>query len=94
MAQRYGTTHGLIDIGRGETRSYKELIEEMITLIEPDIEHFACQDEVSRVFAIIENGTSAQKQTRTYDEAIRSGDDSIAALNKVKQFLMTETLRV
>ncbi|MEO0367539.1 MAG: carboxylate-amine ligase [Pseudomonadota bacterium] len=92
MAQRYGTTHGLIDIGRGEIRPYKELVDELVEIIEPDIEHFGCADEVMHVYKIIEQGTSAQKQVAVYEQALEKSGLPSSAIFKVKQFLMRETL--
>ncbi len=88
-----GATHGLIDIGKAEIRPYEELVQELLEFIEPDIEFFACADEVNHVFNILEHGTSAQKQVREYEKSLKNNKVNSTALFKVKQFLMQETLR-
>ncbi|MDX1739402.1 MAG: carboxylate-amine ligase, partial [Alphaproteobacteria bacterium] len=91
-AQRYGHAKGLIDFGRGEIVEYKELLEEMIELTKEDQEALGCQKEVAHTREILRRGTSAENQTRIYDEAIMAGADDKEALNSVVDWLIKETM--
>ncbi|SPF80768.1 carboxylate-amine ligase [Pseudoprimorskyibacter insulae] len=77
-AQRYGTTEGLIDFGRGAIVPFPELIDEMIELIEEDAGVLRCLREVENARAIAIEGTSSQRQraaaagAQDHDSAMRA----------------------
>ena len=91
-AQRYGIDTGLIDFGRREIVSLKELVEELIELTEVDAKALDCVDEVEHVRTILERGTSAHRQINVYNESLESGRPEALALLDVVKFVVQETL--
>ena len=91
-AQRYGIDTGLIDFGRREIVSLKELVEELIELTEVDAKALGCVDEVAHVRTILERGTSAHRQIEVYNASLESGRPEALALLDVVKFIVQETL--
>lgn len=91
-AQRYGFEKGLIDFGRGQMVPYPQLLEEFLALIGEDADFFACRAEVEHARRIMQQGTSAHWQVRTYEEARAAGADPQEALRAVVDMLIRETL--
>ncbi len=91
-AQRYGIDQGLVDFGRGELVPYPELLEEMLVLIREDAQFFGCVAEVEHARAILDRGTSAHWQVKTYEEALSNGAPQDEALKAVVDMLVRETM--
>jgi len=91
-AHRYGIDEGLVDFGRGEIVPYKELLEELFELIEEDIAFFDCKAEIDNARAILDRGTSAHMQLRTFEAAQAAGKDDMEALKDVVDQLIAETM--
>lgn len=91
-AQRYGAAESLVDFGRGELVSFAGLIDEMVDLLREDAEHFRCVTEVEHAREIVRRGTSADRQIATYNAAINEGLDKQAALERVVDQLVDESL--
>ncbi len=91
-AQRYGIDTGLIDFGRREIVSLKELVEELIELTEVDAKALGCVDEVAHIRTILERGTSAHRQIDVYNASLESGRPEALALLDVVKFIVQETL--
>ena len=91
-AQRYGVEEGLVDFGKRCIVPYAELLEEMIDLVREDALHFGCLAEVEAARGILARGTSADRQRRTYRQALASGADPGAALRRVVDQLVAETV--
>jgi len=91
-AQRYGIDQGLVDFGRGEIVPYPELLEEMLVLIREDAQYFGCVAEVEHARAILDRGTSAHWQVKTYDDALSNGASQDEALKAVVDMLVKETM--
>ena len=91
-AQRYGIDKGLIDFGKGCIVPYPELLEEFLALIREDAEYFGCVEEVEHARTIVERGTSAHRQLKTYYEAKKAGADDREALKAVVDVLIEETV--
>ena len=91
-AQRYGIDQGLVDFGRGALVAYPELLEEMITLCAEDAEALDCTTEIAHARRIVERGTSAHRQVRTYRDAIAGGASEGEALQAVVDLLVDETM--
>lgn len=91
-AQRYGIDTGLIDFGRREIVSLKELVEELIELTEVDAKALDCVDEVEHIRTILERGTSAHRQIKVYNDSLESGRPEALALLDVVKFIVQETL--
>jgi len=90
-AQRYGFDEGLIDFGRGEVVPSSELLEEILDLVREDAEYFGCVAETEHAREILERGTSADRQTRSFHAAKADGADDAEALRAVVDMLIHET---
>lgn len=91
-AQRYGIEKGLIDFGITETVPYSELLDEILELTEEDADRLNCQAEVAHARTILERGTSADNQVRTYREALATGKTEDEALKAVTDWLIAATV--
>ncbi|MBT3532762.1 MAG: carboxylate-amine ligase [Rhodospirillaceae bacterium] len=92
-AQRYGITDTMVDFGLGKQVPYGELLAEIMDMVAPDAEALGCAEEVRHARQILARGTSAQSQVRIYEEALAEGMERQAALNKVVDWLIEETVR-
>ena len=92
LAQRYGLERGLVDFGRGQLVPYAQLVEEMLELIREDAEHFDCAAEVEHARTIVQRGTSAHWQIKTYEEAKARGANEKEALEEVVDMLIRESV--
>ncbi|RDE19948.1 carboxylate-amine ligase [Motiliproteus coralliicola] len=91
-AQRYGIDSGLIDF-RLETKvDFAELVEQWIELVGEAADQLGCSDEIRHARQIIQQGTSAHCQTRTYQQARAEGADHPQALEAVIDWLIEETV--
>ncbi len=91
-AQRYGVGDSLIDFGRGELVPYSELLEELTDLLAEDAAALGCTRELASALNILSRGTSAERQRRTYREALENGADVDEALKAVVDRLIEETV--
>lgn len=92
LAQRFGTTHTLIDFGKGEPVPFNALVEELIELIAEDAAFFGCEREVAHARSIVTEGTSSARQLAVYEKALIDGVPTKAALSAVVDRLVDETL--
>jgi carboxylate-amine ligase len=67
-AVRYGLDGKLIDFGRQEEVPVRELMEEYIALIEPEVEELGSRDAIEYIRTIMEMGTGADRQLRVFEE--------------------------
>lgn len=91
-AHRYGIDEGLLDFGRGEIAPFTDLIEEILELLQEDAAFFGCEHELNHMRTIIQQGTSAHRQVRAYEQALAEGMDHESALHAVVDLLIDETL--
>ena len=91
-AQRYGFEEGLFDFGKGEIVPYADLLEEIIALIIEDAGYFGCVAEVQHARRILERGTSAHWQIRSYNDATVGGASHEEALRAVVDMLIEQTM--
>jgi carboxylate-amine ligase len=89
-AQRYGTEAELIDFGRGELVPYRELLEELLGILEQDARALGCHDELMANLEILRHGNSAARQRAVYTAARADGCDNRAALARVTEHLVEE----
>ena len=92
LAQRFGPTHALIDFGKGAPVPFADLIDELVDLVGEDAAFFGCTAEVEHAREIAAEGTSADRQMRTYDRAVATGASAEEALKAVVDHLVEETL--
>ncbi|KAA3637535.1 MAG: carboxylate-amine ligase [Armatimonadetes bacterium] len=91
-AQRYGVDESLIDFGRGSLCSVADLAAELIEIVRDEATELGSIDHVEHIRSIVENGTSADRQRRVYEDAIAGGAESRDALNAVVDHLIAETV--
>ncbi|WP_224826462.1 carboxylate-amine ligase [Cognatishimia sp. MH4019] len=89
-AQRYGLTGGLIDFGAGAVVPCAQLIDELVELVTPHAAALGCLAEVQHAPMMLEDGTSAKRQMRTYHETREAGASNDEALKAVVQSLVDE----
>ena len=82
-AARYGIHGQMIDLGRRKEAPVRELIEELLELIDDVADELEIRDEIEYVHRIIDEGTSADRQMKVYRE---TGD-----LRAVVDHLVAET---
>ncbi|MEL7013491.1 MAG: carboxylate-amine ligase [Pseudomonadota bacterium] len=88
-AQRYGTTKGLIDLGRREIVSMPDLMQEIMELIEEDANACGSVKEMERIH-LMAHETSSSRQRAVYEGAIAEGADKEAALCAIVRHLVEE----
>lgn len=91
-AQRYGFDEGLIDFGKRRIVAYATLLDEILTLVREDAEHFDCVKEVEHARTILERGTSSHRQVARWEESKAGGKDETAALCDVVDLLREDTV--
>ena len=91
-AQRYGIDGTLVDFGRGEMVPYRQLLEELLEIIQVDAEFFGCEAEVEHARTILERGTSAHWQRKVFGEAKADGATDTEAIRAVVKLLIRETM--
>ena len=92
-AMRYSFDEQLLDLARGELVPFAQMVEELIALVREDAEALGCVREVEYMRTILERGTSAHRQIRTYNGARAAGASEREALLAVVDFLTRETAR-
>ncbi len=92
-AQRYGVQGSLFDFGKGTLEPFRDLMNEIQTLVAEDAAALGCEAEVARAGAIVDEGTSADRQVATYEHLLASGASPRQALDGVVDMLIEETLR-
>ena len=92
LAQRWGESGRLVDLGKGEQVPYATLLEEIITIVREDAEALDCVAEIEHARTILARGTSATRQLDVYDTAIADGADEATALRAVVDLILAETV--
>jgi len=90
-AMRYSFDDGLIDFGIGSIVPFEELLDEFVELALEDAKILGCEREVMETKDILNRGTSAHRQLKTYELSITSGKNNEDALKDVVDMLITET---
>jgi carboxylate-amine ligase len=67
-AVRWGIDGKLIDFGRRAEAPLRDLISELLEVVDDVVDELGVRDEVDYVHTILEHGTSADRQLRTYRE--------------------------
>lgn len=87
-AERYGLDGKLIDFGKEQQLSARTLMRELLRLVDPYVNKLGAHREVDHLYTVIEQGTSADRQRRVYqqhggnanrEEALRAVVDSLVA---------------
>jgi len=93
-AMRYGTDEGLLDLAKGEIVEFRQLLKEILALIEEDAAELGCVDEVKHAKKILKRGTSAHRQIAVYEKALAGGADEASAQQKVVRDLIRRTAQL
>ena len=91
-AQRYGVDSSLFDFGRGELVAFRDLVDELLVLMREDAEALDCWPQVQHARAIVERGTSANRQIATFNQLVAAGASREEALRGVVDHLIAETV--
>ncbi|MGX9350630.1 carboxylate-amine ligase [Shimia sp. W99] len=89
-AQRYGITEGLIDWGRREIVPFADLLNEIVELVEEDAAALQSLREIENALAILQTGTSADRQRAVYADAVQADYSHDQALRAVVKHLTEE----
>lgn len=90
-AQRYGVGGSMFDFGKGALVPFKDLLEEILTLVRDDAAALGCAAEVERARVIACEGTSAERQVSLYQAGLAKGASHEAAIRAVVDMLVAET---
>jgi carboxylate-amine ligase len=89
-ALRDGLDGQMIDFGKEEEAPTRQLVRELLLLVDEQIDELGSRDEVEVIYRILENGTSADRQVRVYQA--HGGDaNREEALRAVVDHLVRET---
>jgi glutamate---cysteine ligase / carboxylate-amine ligase len=89
-ALRDGLDGRMIDFGKEEEVATRQLVRELLLLVDEQIEALGSRDEVEVIYRILEEGTSADRQVRVYQQ--HGGDaNREQALRAVVDHLVRET---
>jgi carboxylate-amine ligase len=91
-AMRYSFDEGLIDLARGKVVPFDELLDELLGLIAEDADALGCTKELAHVRHIVERGTSAHRQLKTFELETANGADVDQALRAVVDRLIEDTI--
>lgn len=92
-AQCYGIDAGLIDLGTGEIRPYKQLMVELVEMLQEDAQALGCTLQLEHCMTILNRGTSAHLQIGTYKSAVRAGKTEQQAWEDVVRLLLDMTVQ-
>lgn len=84
-ALRYGIDAKLIDFGKEIEVPIRELIPELVELLDEDLQELGSADEIAYIDNILKNGTSADRMLQVYEDT-----DS---LESVVDYIISESVR-
>jgi carboxylate-amine ligase len=90
-AMRYIFDEGLIDLAKAMVVPFEDLLDEMLSLVAEDAEALGCTDEVNSLHHILQRGTSAHRQLKTYELERATGASDEDALKAVVDKLIYDT---
>jgi len=90
-AMRYGIHGSFVDEKTRSAKPVRELLSDVLDLIEDDARELGCEREVDLARWIVARGTSADQQLTLYTEAVGRGLSSRDALAGVVDWLTAET---
>jgi carboxylate-amine ligase len=92
-AMRYSFDEGLIDLAKGEVVPFEGLLDELLSLVAEDAEALGCTEEINSLQHILQRGTSAHRQLKTYELEIAAGASKEDALKGVVDKLIHDTAK-
>lgn len=91
-AVRYGLDGKLIDYGQRESIPMRFLAHELLELIDDVVDDLGSRQEINSIHAILEKGTSSDRQLAVYRKCKANGADDAEALKAVVDHLRGETM--
>jgi len=91
-AQRYGVAGTLFDFGKGELVAFRDLVDELLSMLREDAEALGCWPEIQHARAIVARGTSADRQVACFNRLLSEGASREDALRGAVDHLIAETL--
>jgi carboxylate-amine ligase len=92
-AMRYGYDDGLVDFATASLVPVDALLTDLVERVAPDADELGCGRELEHVLEIPRRGTSAHRQLAIYRAALDEGLQPGAALQRVVDWLIAETVR-
>lgn len=92
-AVRYGIDGKLIDFGIEEEVPMRFLARELLELIDDVVDDLGTRKDTEYILKMVENGTSADRQTAVYRKALNDGKNQQDAMFAVVDHLVVETRR-
>ena len=80
QAIRFGLEASMLDPAGGPTRTVRQRTRELVDWLQPSAAALGCLAELGNVLRILEHGTSAERQTATFETAVAAGvchDDAV-----------------
>jgi len=91
-AQRYGVEGTLFDFGKGELVAFRDLVDELLTILAEDAAALGCSAELEHARTILARGTSADRQVKHFQARMAAGATREEALKSVVDHLIAETV--
>ena len=91
-AQRYGVEGTLFDFGKGELVAFRDLVDELLTMLAEDAAALGCSAELEHARTILTRGTSADRQVKHFQARMAAGATREEALKSVVDHLIAETV--
>ena len=91
-AVRYGLDGKLIDYGQRESIPMRFLAHELLELIDDMVDDLGSRQEINSIHAILEKGSSSDRQLAVYRKCKANGADDAEALKAVVDHLRDETM--
>ena len=92
QAIRYGLGGNILDANAGSTHTMANRVRELLDLLVPSAIALGCVSELESVSEILRRGTSADRQSRSYNRAIADGASPHMAVRKVASDIARWTL--
>ncbi len=90
--QRYGTGGMMVDHGKAKLVPFRDLMDELVGLLEDSAQSLGCIDELLHIRTIVREGTSADRQRRVRQAALDAGATPDGAMRDVVRHLVNEFL--
>ena len=91
-AQRYGIGATFVDPFSRAPLTIGEWLDQVRTVIGPEIEAFGCRPEIEHLDRIVADGTSGDRQIEIYIRALAAGGRRVSAVKDVVDWAASETL--
>ena len=92
QVQRLGIEARLIDARKGGSRTVRDRLEEVLDLVAEDAQALGSSAWVDKTRAILDRGTSADRQVSTFHDSLAAGRSHQEALRAVIDMLVVETI--